>query len=205
MSEAEIREGELPAEAEIPEEELPAEAEIPEGELPAEAEIPEGELPAETEIPEGELPAETLRTTLREQGPDEAKAERSSGSENRPSRLAPLDFGQEFFKTSLEDILHEHSVSARGRVYDDISFNAAKLKLQSLMFPRMTIGNSGIMHFLIPGPLMGMIAFKDFLDACMGVFAHSGMSAAEFVVLNGPGIGRIAFKRGKFHLLEWLS
>ncbi|BBN69018.1 hypothetical protein Prudu_695S000300, partial [Prunus dulcis] len=178
MSEAEIREGELPAEAEIPEEELPAEAEIPEGELPAEAEIPEGELPAETEIPEGELPAETLRTTLREQGPDEAKAERSSGSENRPSRLAPLDFGQEFFKTSLEDILHEHSVSARGRddyweLWDYAFFNS--------------------------GPLMGMIAFKDFLDACMGVFAHSGMSAAEFVVLNGPGIGRIAFKR------DWAS
>ncbi|KAI5341297.1 hypothetical protein L3X38_020571 [Prunus dulcis] len=134
MSEAEIREGELPAEAEIPEEELPAEAEIPEGELPAEAEIPEGELPAETEIPEGELPAETLRTTLREQGPDEAKAERSSW------------IRESTFKRS-----------------------------------------------------------KTFWMRAWVVFAHSGMSAADFVVLNGPGIGRIAFKRGKFHLLEWLS
>ncbi|BBH00481.1 hypothetical protein Prudu_010470 [Prunus dulcis] len=106
---------------------LPTNPRFPLTDLSLSREFPE-DLPAEAEIPEG-------NSRLRLE-PDQAKAERSSGSENRPSRLAPLDFGQEFFKTSLEDILHEHSVSARGRVYDDISFNAAKLKLQSLMLSK---------------------------------------------------------------------
>lgn len=127
-----------------------------------------------------------------EEKPDEHQRERnnidSSGSEIRPSRLATLDLGQK-----LEDILHAHSVRARGRVYDHGSFIAAKMKLQAMMFPNMTIGNSGLNYFLNPRPLLGLIEFKEFLDASMGVFAHCGLSVTEFVMLDGPGIGPIAF------------
>ncbi|XP_008230470.1 PREDICTED: uncharacterized protein LOC103329745 [Prunus mume] len=148
-------------------------------EIPTElAEEEIAEVSAAEDLP---VPVSAKNQTLEsEHIPDELKAEESSEIESPPER-------------SLEDILEEHSASARGRVHGSDSFTAMKLKLEAMIYPSMTIGNSVLMRFLNPHPLPGLAEFTEFLEACTAVFSHCEIEAADFVQLHSPGIGPIKF------------
>ncbi|CAL9014721.1 unnamed protein product [Prunus brigantina] len=73
-----------------------------------------------------------------------------------------------------------------------------------MAFPQLTIGSAALLFFITPHALPGLFE-SEFLDACLAVFAHSAMGAAEFVNLSGDQIDDLQFAGAYFYRCDAFS
>ncbi|PQQ02676.1 uncharacterized protein Pyn_03025 [Prunus yedoensis var. nudiflora] len=83
----------------------------------------------------------------------------------------------------LVTMLELHSATAQGKVHNEETFTALTLNLHARLLPKLTIGGSALAFFINPHAFLGFYEFAEFLDLCVGVFAHAGLDAEVFVNL----------------------